>query len=348
MKRKPFFYLIYGFAALLLSVLIGAEIYLRINYKDRLPAGSKRPLVYEADSLAGYRYIPGSVFEINDQVVKINELGFIGEELPPKSPDKFRIAIVGPSSVAGSINKIRYVSFCDYLQDLFDENHYSVEVVNCGVDGAHRIYELFMSVERDVLKIAPDLLLFSYCMPLYTNNMARECYGGVIMNYGKGDFQERGGQMKKIDKFNRQKPFLDLLYNSYIIRAAFKWYMNKKPFSATTATINIYHDISTYGKNISNGFSMSKTCQVFKELQHEMDQRGGKFFLFSLGYDPKMVRYCHNHGLPCISLSDVELTEEDVFYNDIHMNESGAAKVAENFYNIITKYDLIEPKYRLE
>lgn len=327
---------------LLLLTTVSTELYFRIFWKDSLPERSPRPLIYQYDSVTNYRYLPNFSFALNGKIFHVNSLGYIGKELDEKSPKNYRIAIVGSSEVAGSVNLPRYTSFCDDLQQIFDDSGYRVEVVNCGIDGSNRSYELFLSVRQHVIQTKPDLILFLSDIPFNTNNIIRECYGDNIINYVRGDLQMKRDIQQKVDQLNRVRPFIDICYHSYIFRAICKGYIRN--FHETNLGDLLWAYIFRIywcRQDLESKLSIDETCLAIDELRTELTRENIKFFLFSIYDDQEQMELARQNKLPFLNLR-MKMLPEDYFPEDIHLNESGCRKVAEKFYFMLTRYNIVD------
>ena len=76
------------------------------------------------------------------------EQGFLGRDFPDKSSGRFRIAVTGDSFVSGTLT-------------MLDSAGYRVEVLNCGVDGGARDYDIFKMIPCKIAPLQPDLISVS-------------------------------------------------------------------------------------------------------------------------------------------------------------------------------------------
>ena len=89
------------------------------------------------------------------------EQGFLGRDFPDKSSGRFRIAVTGDSFVSGTLTMPYYAAFVEVLQKMLDSAGYRVEVLNCGVDGGARDYDLFKMIPCTIAPLQPDLISVS-------------------------------------------------------------------------------------------------------------------------------------------------------------------------------------------
>ena len=89
------------------------------------------------------------------------EQGFLGRDFLDKSSGRFRIAVTGDSFVSGTLTMPYYTAFVEVLQKMLDSAGYRVEVLNCGVDGGARNYDIFKMIPCKIAPLQPDLISVS-------------------------------------------------------------------------------------------------------------------------------------------------------------------------------------------
>ena len=169
-----------------------------------------------------YFYIPNLDFEVNGNRFHVNKQGFLGGDFPDKSSGKFRIAVTGDSFVSGTLTMPYYTTFVQELQKMLDSVGYRVEVLNCGVDGGARDYDIFKMIPYKIVPLQPDLVLAACDLPQATDNLRRESYCGYLMEYPAGNDSIRRAEMRTIDGMVAWKPWLDALCHSYMVRLTVK------------------------------------------------------------------------------------------------------------------------------
>ena len=332
LKRTVFIIVIFA--------IVIIEISLRLFYKQELSIRDDRDSIFLEDSVLFYIYRPNKNFIVGGITHQINSHGYIGHEILPKSPDTFRIAIVGACGVAGSVHQPSYFSFCPMLQQHFKDNGLKVEVLNCGIDGQGRSLTLYRSIEYKVLQFEPDMILLEYDLPFYTDNATREDYRGYKLTYPKTDPDALVREKKMVDNLYKYEKWITFFCNSYIIRATARFYMFRahNHFS--------YHIVLYHGKGISLGdwkgvtFSMEESAKKMNSLKDKLASRGIQFFLFQYTKDTSRIQTAKEYQLPLISLN-TNFEENDFFYKDDHWNENGCQKIADRFFELIIKYQLI-------
>ena len=124
------------------------------------------PSVYQPDSTLLYRLVPSSrkVF-VRDPanggqrvLVKINSLGFRGDELRPRAPGK-RIAVYGDSFIEAEFSSLEN-TFAKRLERELDGGSDSVEVVNAGVVGYGPDQES-LSIPGGMARLHPDIIVLA-------------------------------------------------------------------------------------------------------------------------------------------------------------------------------------------
>jgi lysophospholipase L1-like esterase len=105
---------------------------------------------------------PGYVQESSKISIRINGLGFRGDDIAPvKPPRTIRIATVGASTTFCGEVSSNQATWPNQLQVLLQQAHPGVrfEVINAGVPG-YVITQSLKNLERRVLPLAPDLVIY--------------------------------------------------------------------------------------------------------------------------------------------------------------------------------------------
>lgn len=165
----------------LIIIFICIEVTIYIKYEDSL-VDHKRPPIYQFDSITNYKYKPNMVFKKNNGIFKTNKFGFIGKDFEINDKNKLRIAFVGSSMIAGTVTLNDYYTFTDMLEEKFhSQGQMNVEIMNCAIDGSERSLENFESIERDVMKLNPNIVILEKSLPLYSNHAVRISYKGYVL-----------------------------------------------------------------------------------------------------------------------------------------------------------------------
>ncbi|MCD8262980.1 MAG: hypothetical protein LUD02_01530 [Tannerellaceae bacterium] len=80
-------------------------------------------------------------------------------------------------------------------------------------------------------------------------------------------------------------------------------------------------------------------------LKASLEEEGSSLFLYQYTKNGEIIAEARENRIPLVSLN-TNFEEEDFFYKDGHWNESGCKKVAHQFYQIITKYNLVPDTYK--
>jgi len=344
----------YYIVIIIIAIIATFEIILRSFYSDELSLRN-RPMVYKYDPVVNYTYIPDTFFKKGNEYFYINKQGFIGPDFEIQTPDSFRIAIVGASGVAGSINLKSYHSFCPALQKKFNENGQKVKIMNCGTDGDRRSLDNFKMISYKIIGLKPDMILMEYDLPFSTNHTIRECYKGYFLEYPSYKKETLDDGKIMVNNLIRYKKGVDFLYHSFCIRGVVRIYKNytssqRKKYEVSKDLLTRYIELYEYknceciGKQIPVKYSMEETIEMVNMLRDNLKKENIAFYLFQYGKNKELISISKDNNLPLISLNTF-FDREDFFKKDIHLNESGCNKVAQSFYEKLTKYELIPENF---
>jgi hypothetical protein len=329
-------------------LIVLTETVLHLFYSDEFDI-AYRPVVYRSLPEVNYGYVPDTCFRLFGKTHRINSHGFLGEDFGEKTADTFRIAVIGSSTVAGSINLNAYYSFCSLLQKKFDEANIKVQILNCGVDGGGRSLELFRSIRHQVAAFSPDIILLEYFLPFETWGLIRENYNGYIVGYPSHDMKGKEDVKKMIDNLNTYRSVIDLLYHSFIVRSIIRFHF-KIPKLRTRLSwyIELYEKkIQVLGDFIRTEYTIEESVDMIQDVKDELEKSDIRFFLFQYGKDDAVIRTTKSYKLQLISLG-VSFSEKDYFHKDEHWNELGCQKIADRLYEMLLKYQLIPKRYMKE
>jgi hypothetical protein len=335
------------FLLLTVAAVISAEVILRLFFSEKIRF-NVQPAIYQADSALYYSYIPDTSFKVGDRTIHINKQGYIDSDFGQKTPDTFRIAFVGSCGVSGAVHKKAYYSFCPMLQQLFRENHLPVRILNCGIDGDNRSMQVFASIKHKVINFDPDLILCEYDLPFRSKPVIRDSYRDCYFEYlvDKSNHTEAG--MKMVDKIGSCRGKIDVIYHSYIIRALVYLYKRTsweeecgRPKSKLIQYIEVYEDHRLRDhrvcpENYTIQYTMEESLRMVNQLKSDLQEKNIAFFLFQYEKDRDLIRFAKENKIPLISL-DITFSGKDFFFQDNHMNQYGHQKIADKFYELITK-----------
>jgi lysophospholipase L1-like esterase len=108
-----------------------------------------------------FELVPGATANYHDSSIRINALGFRGDELSDAAEGKYRIVALGESTTFGITILSEYRPWPDLLEDRINERFACarpVEVINAGVPGWTLANQLGR-LDDVILPLQPDLLL---------------------------------------------------------------------------------------------------------------------------------------------------------------------------------------------
>jgi len=354
MKKKAWVIVI----LLILILLIGTEIFLRLTW-GKSYGYSSTPLIFQSDPILGYTYIPNSRFYKAGKMYKVNNQGYIGNDFTPKKQGVFRIAFVGTCIFSGYLDYNAYSNCCTTIQDLFTQNHWNVEVLNCGVDGNSRTFEIFKSIEYKIVKFNPDLIICENLLPFESNNLTREIYKEYILDYDKDSPLLKAKYISMIEKFYKYKLLFKLIDHIYILKFLCVYYTdyesdvskiseeafinlqkNRKDYFAQMLELYIRkkRHYSGYELNTKK-YAVSKSTERTKELIEKLKKQNTSFYYFKFSNDSKLTNI---DGLPFILLNQ---NFEKSMFDGGHLNQRGNELFGRSLFNIIIDNRLIPIDY---
>ena len=353
-------------------VLVGAEFYLRRNWK-KFYMYSQTPLIYQYDSTLGFTYKPGAHFYKSGKKYTINRQGFIGNDFTvPKESNVFRIAILGSCIISGALDYTDYSNCCTTVQKLFNKNNWNVEIYNCGMDGDHRKYDIFKSIEYKCINLNPDLIICEDLLPFKSNNNVREIYRDYILEYSKGDTVERGKIVSMVNNIHKFNLFFKLIDNVYIFKViCFKYISNRKKiqddFSKKTdadynnpkdeylaSMLELYirkknHPVDGVRYKINNVhhqiFTMKKSIELTNKLIVKLKSKNIDFYYFTYNTNKiKRTEELKSHFL----LISPAINHTMLYDNPNHFNALGNKTFGEELYRVITENKLVPEQFHIK
>jgi hypothetical protein len=357
-----------GYGIIILFLLIIVELVVRQTWGKTF-VYSSNPSIYQYDSVLGYVYKPNVEFCKSGKLFKINNQGFIGNDFPTlKKKGVFRIAILGSCLVSGALSYSDYSNCCTTIEKLFSLNHWNVEICNFGVDGGYRSYETFKSINYQVIKFNPDLILCEYSLPFKSYNVIREDYRNFVIEYARGDSALKLYYKSMIDNIYKYKFIFKIVDNVYMIKLlCFKYinyrkakledfstmvddnynnprneylesilelYLRKKNHFSSVVSFKLYNE--RY-----NQYSMKKSVQLTNELIGELKLKNIDFYYFALNSNMEISTADKKPHFIRINTS----FDKSMFYDVDHLNTRGNENLGEAFYNTLTKEKIVPEKY---
>lgn len=360
---------------IIILTVISTEYYLRKNW-DKLFIYSTTPLIYQPDSVVGFKYIPNMTFYKSGKLFKINNHGFIGDNFSTsKKEGVFRIAVVGACDISGVLDNREYSNCCTTMQEEFNKNHWNVEIYNCGVDGEYRSYELFKSIKYQVIKFNPDLIICDYIIPFETIGTIREIYRGYILEHSKyAPIAVKEKYKSMIDNIYKYRIVFKLIDISYITKAlCIKYihftkyladkklenediskksdidYKQKPHFNYFAKILELYirkknHSSDTDKLPLLKKFSVKKSLQSNKELLEEMKLKKIGFVYLLFSEKPRTLYLLKKNNIPYILVNIPP--DETMFYDIDHLNIKGNRYLGIQLYKLVINNKLVPDKYR--
>ncbi|MDD2688646.1 MAG: SGNH/GDSL hydrolase family protein [Candidatus Omnitrophica bacterium] len=179
MKKKEFIFISAG---LLIFILL-LEGFVRIYNFIRSSTSS---VILSKNEILVYENRPSIVFKSNHGVrMQYNSLGFIGDEIAPKSNGAFRILGIGDSITSASYLSDEY-RFLNILQKILSNKlNKSIEVINAGTGGYNTWQELEL-IKQKGLSVEPDLIIVEICLNDYIHNkpnLRKNWFNIISVNY---------------------------------------------------------------------------------------------------------------------------------------------------------------------
>lgn len=339
-KKKLF----YWGAGLITFVLL--EFYFHVFEYQTLTFVQRAP-IYQEDSIIRYKYLPNQRIFRDNGIFKTNKQGYLGDDFDLTS-NKYRIAIVGSSGVAGSITDKNYYAYPQILQKIFNENNFQdIEILNCGIDGAQRSYDNFMSIENNVLKFSPNLILFEIDMPFIRSNCIRTCYRNYTITcpvQEKIFYQQKLKTM--VDNIYNYDWFLNIVFKSYMVRAICKVvsdYIHWEFLDSYREYLWLYwNKILEYAQEkYYQKYTLEDSAQMINELKSKLRKQNVGFYVLNYEKKSPAIDLAKNYKFPLLSL-EIEFEDDDYFNGHGHWNEQGQSRVADSLFVRLIRFDLLK------
>ena len=281
------------------------------------------------------------------ETININSFGLRGPEFTQeKSIDSYRIILVGGSSTFGS-GSVDENTITGFMQKLFDDSDFDIEVINAGVPGAESFRETWL-IRNILFDLDPDLIInfggFNEAR-MINEPYEREAYRNYI-DYNQTDDSEKNendNMSSDPSGFNNfpfyRTPFV--IYDIFFHNSNKQSLITYDDISFSKITTEYYEnwknicDISAQ-KNIKTVIILQPasgmtTRNIFPgeidtgEELHEMYQR------LAVSLD--------NLGKHCSLTADFRMIFDDInqpiFFDQIHTGDFGNKIIAEKIYEKI-------------
>jgi lysophospholipase L1-like esterase len=141
--------------AVMMAVLVAAEVFLRVSAVGRNPYDDFYDNVHDVF----FQMVPGAMNPYSALRDKLNHYGFRGRDLPEaKPPGTVRVLCLGDSCTFGYGLPVEE-SYPAQMQKLFDEGGGPrVEVINGGIPGTN-LYQQLAVLRTKFLRFAPDVVV---------------------------------------------------------------------------------------------------------------------------------------------------------------------------------------------
>ena len=338
----------------IVALLFMGEITLRYICPKLVYSGDFliRPPLFVPDSVVNYMFIPNLdyVHPETGANYRTNKHGYLGPEFPEKSDSRFRIAILGDSWVSGNTTDEYYTVFCNELQNILNQKRFKVDILNCGIEGQNE-YCSFKSIKYKVLGFEPDLILYQYALPFGTHPFTRDNYKGYLIYYELGNDSIYNSITQVIDNYIKIKPAMKLIYKSYIGKAIFKLHLKY----GISSKINYYIRLTTSGsigrfdklEELQKEIPLDSSITMVKKLRDELNDMGIRFSMYVISENEDAFSIAKENKLPFINMGLSLIKEDgDIFKYGSHPTKQGNEKIAQKFFEILTKYNFIPEKFQ--
>lgn len=332
------------FIALMLFII--GELGLRI-FKHETLVLNNYPKVYKFDTLIGYRGIPNKEGYIRKPSLKnkfkMNNHGFSGPDFAiGKSDCSLRIMVTGTSGIEG-IWASHSESIPEKLNNLFKQNGWRIEVINCGISGQHVGFHTTNLSRILACKNNPDIILGEAQIPFISRNRCLDSYRGYSVEYFGSNFDEckhaRAVAIEGVDRIIKHKVITDMFDISYSLRAIIKRKQRKPQKTIFYRCFDSYrmNQIKCRHYLIKQSFNMAESIKIYNDLSKDLMQDDCKLILFGYRENPNLMIFRDILDFSYISLN-VPTGKEMGHKHDGHWNEKACNIVAEQLYNKLLMY----------
>ncbi len=334
----------------ILLLLFVSEGLMRLTYKEKFDKYLPSPLNYQPDSITGYRYEPNSTFSVAGDTVRVNSHGYLGKDFSiEKDSGVFRIVMVGSCELSGVVNFQFYSNPCIYLQELFDQEGWNVEVINLGVDGALRSFELYKTVGCEAVKYNPDLIISESFIPFFSIFHVRERYRDYTIQYSYGCERLRNEAIKRIDEqYSFKKKVIFFLYDHSYLLKSIHAYFNHKGYNIRLLNDIYIHYDRRYIVKVSRPqfWTLDKSLEMLKSTNMMLEENGTELVLFSFILNPELKEQLENTCNYLYLSEPNEWIKEYEYFDSQHFSDAGNKFLAKCFFNKLVDQKYIPVKYK--
>jgi acetyltransferase-like isoleucine patch superfamily enzyme len=334
-RRKGF----YITAILLLIGLVSLEIFFRNRYGT---VYMQKP-VFQYDDTIGFKYRANyDLVTKTGRKIHINKYGFFGPDWNiNKKEGTYRIAVVGACRVSGvtHIEDTNYYKFPALAENILIKKGYNVEILNFGIDGMSNSYNQYLSVDNEVRKFKPDLILYEFNeMPLIRKQMARDNYFDYQLEYVLGSPSSKSEAINWADKIHRYRFFEKVFDNCYLIKALCRNYVYR-----FHNNLSFYFDcidkkkVRLYEGDVNTNFTIEESVQMLHELIKRLATDKSIFYLYTYGFHQGISDFCLRNNLPYKFIGDYHPTRDMIYAKDNHLNNLGQLYLSERVADLLIR-----------
>ena len=344
MKKKKF----RKIALITLGVFIisftSLEIYFRVMAKTEY--GYLAPVMRANDQL-GFTFIPDGEYQAEKGTVHFNKYGYIGSDWSlEKDPDTYRIAVIGGCNLTGVFHIVdtTYYNFPEITERRLKERGYNVEILNFGVPGESRSFYNFKTVEHEVLKFKPDIIVLENLLPYTKKDYARDEYHGYQLEYLFTSEKSKEEAIAWAEKLNRWKPATFLIDNSWVFRKlAQKYQHTHNDDLASFIKFAVKNQVSFIDDAVTGIYTMEKSVEMTQELAARLEDQSIDFKLLNYQAGPfgdSLVNFSFDH-----IFLETEFNKKYLYPKDNHFNNLGQMHLSDKFVEELIK--IIPQEYNL-
>lgn len=342
------------------GLVIIVELFLRICYHQKL-ATSHFPMIYERDSILGYKYIPHAqdynrrpIFYSDN--ININSFGYNDLEFShQKKKGVFRIIIVGSSEECGFETGApkTYVSL---LREKMKKVSNKIEIINCSIDGIYSTTNLINRIEKEIIGYQPDVVLLTTSLKLYEALLYRTLYKDFILIYQ--DLKDLVNAKKYVDQLHYHFSYSKWLYDYlYSFRAICRYYTNNEnDITDLLSKMDLFQDkkrikdyttnLIKYGNFSRINFTYEESLEIFKELSDSLKSINSKLVIYNRFRNSHIEKdFLKSAGVGYLGMDSKYNDQCTYGKEDGHSTQVGHEKSAIAFYDALIKSDIIPEEF---
>ena len=334
-----------------LILLIGILVFviLEILFRSRYKTQYYHPAIFQYDSILGYKFIPNFEFETSGNVIRFNKYGYRGNNWTiEKDTGIYRIALVGSCALTGALHIKDTTTYCypELSNQFFNKNNIPIEVLNFGITGEERNYYLFKSIESEIIRFNPDLVLFEFNFPYSAKHYIRTSYKGYQLEYANN---QRAKEIAKsyVENLEKMKS-LQLIYNNcYTLKAIGRnyCYRNNNELSKYIDFID-KHKITLSDEVVSGFYTLDRSLELFNDLMEKIKEKDISFYYFVYHENKNILNISNEYNLPLLNL-DCDFVEDMFYPRDSHLNNLGQVEIAKQFIKVVEEIHSRDCKIKL-